>query len=68
VQEHQKSFWINGVKFMMDNNIHAELKAEIDRARVAGSDTAETEPRAIKAWYAADTERIFIECWRGWLG
>jgi Protein of unknown function (DUF2442) len=46
---------------MMDNNISAELKAEIDRARVAGSSAAETEPRAVKAWYAADTERIFIE-------
>ena len=46
---------------MMDNNISAELKAEIDRARVAGKARSEIEPRAVKAWYAADTERIFIE-------
>lgn len=46
---------------MMDNNISAELQAEIDRARVTGKVLDETEPRAVKAWYAADTERIFIE-------
>ena len=59
---------------MMDNCINAELQAEIDRARVAGNVLDETEARAVKAWYAADTERIFIElnteiimgfpCWR----
>jgi hypothetical protein len=46
---------------MMDNNINAELQAEIDRARVAGKAAVQIEPRAVKAWYAADTERIFIE-------
>ncbi len=46
---------------MTDNNINAELQAEIDRARVAGKALDEVEPRAINAWYAADTERIFIE-------
>jgi Protein of unknown function (DUF2442) len=45
----------------MDNNISVELQAEIDRARVAGEALAATEPRAVKAWYAADTHRIFIE-------
>jgi hypothetical protein len=54
---------------MMDNKIGAvgnelqsvELKSEIDRARAAGTALEEIEPRAVKAWYAADTERIFIE-------
>jgi Protein of unknown function (DUF2442) len=45
----------------VSNNISAELQAEIDKARKAGAELDETEPRAIKAWYAADTERIFIE-------
>jgi hypothetical protein len=53
----------------MDENISIELQAEIDspeerlcqRARVAGQALDESEPRAIKAWYAADTDRIFIE-------
>ena len=52
----------------MDENINLELQAAIDQARVAGLILDETEPRAIKAWYAADTEanallggRIFIE-------
>jgi Protein of unknown function (DUF2442) len=50
---------------MMDDNISAELKAEIDRARSAGKALAETEPRAVKAWYAADSERVFIELTNG---
>jgi Protein of unknown function (DUF2442) len=45
----------------MDKKISIELQAEIDRARVAGQALDESEPRAIKAWYAADTDRIFIE-------
>jgi Protein of unknown function (DUF2442) len=45
----------------MDKHISAELQAEIDRAREAGKALEEIEPRAVKAWYAADTERIFIE-------
>jgi hypothetical protein len=46
---------------MTDDQISSQLQATIDRARAAGKDLDETEPRAIKAWYAADTERIFIE-------
>jgi Protein of unknown function (DUF2442) len=53
------------VKFMMDDNISDEFKAEIDRARAAGKALAETEPRAVKAWYAADSERVFIELTNG---
>ena len=52
----------------MDENISIELQTAIDQARVAGKILDGTEPRAIKAWYAADTEanallggRIFIE-------
>jgi hypothetical protein len=45
----------------MDGHISADLQAEIDRARIAGKILNETEPKAIKAWYAADTDRIFIE-------
>ena len=50
---------------MMDDNISTELKAEIDRARAAGKILAETEPRAVKAWYAADSGRVFIELTNG---
>jgi hypothetical protein len=46
---------------MIDRNISDEFTASIERARVADSAAAETEPRAVKAWYAEDTERIFIE-------
>jgi Protein of unknown function (DUF2442) len=46
---------------MMNDNISKELQASIDRAREVGKQLDETEPRAIKAWYAADTDRIFIE-------
>jgi Protein of unknown function (DUF2442) len=42
-------------------NHSAELQAEIDKARKAGAELDAMEPRAVKAWYAADTERIFIE-------
>jgi hypothetical protein len=52
---------MNGVRFMTDDRISTELQATIDLARSAGKDLDETEPRAIKAWYAADTERVFIE-------
>jgi hypothetical protein len=41
------------------------LQAEIDRARQAGTDADRTEPRAVKAWYDADTERIFLELTTG---
>ena len=50
---------------MMNNKISAELKAKIDRARAAGTVLAQTEPRAVKAWYAADSERVFIELTNG---
>jgi Protein of unknown function (DUF2442) len=46
---------------MTDDRIGTELQAVIDRARAAGSNLDETEPRAVKAWYAEDTERVFIE-------
>jgi hypothetical protein len=49
------------VKFMTDRNISAELQAEIEQARATGKALAEVEPRAVKAWYAADSDRIFIE-------
>ena len=39
------------------SSISPELIAQFDRARAAGKDAAETEPRAIKAWYAADSDR-----------
>jgi Protein of unknown function (DUF2442) len=45
----------------MDENISIELQAAIDLARVAGQALDESEPKAIKAWCAADTDRIFIE-------
>jgi hypothetical protein len=45
----------------MDENISIKLQAEINRARVAGQALDESEPKAIKAWYAAETDRIFIE-------
>jgi hypothetical protein len=46
---------------MTNDNISAELQAEIDRAREVGVALDTSESRAVKAWYAADTERIFIE-------
>ena len=54
---------------MTNDRISTELQAAIvgeaapaeHRARAAGKDLDETEPRAVKAWYAADTERVFIE-------
>jgi Protein of unknown function (DUF2442) len=46
---------------VMDNHISGELQVEIDSARVGGKEMQETEPKAVKAWYAADTDRIFIE-------
>ncbi len=46
---------------MMNNTISAELQAEIDRAREVGAALDASESRAVKAWYAADTEQIFIE-------
>ncbi len=47
------------------SNISPELIAQFDQARTAGKALAETEPRAVKAWYAADSERVFIELTNG---
>ncbi len=47
------------------SNISPELIAQFDRARAAGKTLAETEPRAVKAWYATDSERVFIELTNG---
>jgi Protein of unknown function (DUF2442) len=55
--------WKNGKKYMSD--ISPELQAQIDKARSVGQALAATEPRAIKAWYQQDTERIFIELTNG---
>ena len=49
----------------MTSKISLELKEQIAQARLAGKIAAKTEPRAIKAWYAADSERIFIELTNG---
>jgi Protein of unknown function (DUF2442) len=45
----------------VSNNISAKLQAEINRARKTCAKLDTTEPRAVKAWYSEDTERIFIE-------
>jgi Protein of unknown function (DUF2442) len=42
------------------SNISAKLIAQFDEARATGKVLAETEPRAVKAWYADDSERVFI--------
>jgi Protein of unknown function (DUF2442) len=47
------------------SKISPELIAQFDRARAAGKAAAETEPRAVNAWYAADSERVFIELTNG---
>ena len=43
------------------SDISHELIAQFDQARAAGESLAETEPRALIAWYAADSERVFME-------
>jgi Protein of unknown function (DUF2442) len=43
------------------SKISPELQAQIDKARATGEALAIAEPRAVKAWYQHDTERIFIE-------
>jgi hypothetical protein len=45
----------------MSNSIEAELQTEINKARKTGAEIDGIELKAVKAWYAADTERIFIE-------
>jgi hypothetical protein len=46
-------------------NIIPEPIAQCNRARAAGRTLAETEPRAVKAWYATDSERVFMELTNG---
>jgi Protein of unknown function (DUF2442) len=53
----------NGKKFM--SNLSPELIAQFDQARAAGQALAETEPRAVRAWYEADGERVFMELTNG---
>lgn len=47
------------------SDISPELIAQFDQARAVGKALAEAEPRAIKAWYAADSERVFMELTNG---
>ena len=47
------------------SDISPELIVQFDLARAAGKALAESEPRAVKAWYAADSERVFIELTNG---
>lgn len=47
------------------SNISPELIAQFDQARAAGKTLAETEPRAVKAGYATDSKRVFIELTNG---
>jgi hypothetical protein len=42
-----------------------ELEADIQRAREAGVVLDATEPRAVVAWYAPESERVFIELKNG---
>jgi Protein of unknown function (DUF2442) len=45
----------------MSKSIGAKLQTKINKARKAGAEIDGIEPKAVKAWYAEDTERIFIE-------
>jgi hypothetical protein len=47
------------------SSVSPELIEQFDQARVAGKALAETEPRAVRAWYAADSERVFMELTNG---
>jgi Protein of unknown function (DUF2442) len=47
------------------SDISPELITQFDQARSAGLVLAQTEPRAIRAWYAADSERVFMELTNG---
>jgi Protein of unknown function (DUF2442) len=47
------------------SNLSPELIAQFDQARLAGQARAETEPRAVRAWYATDSERVFMELTNG---
>jgi hypothetical protein len=58
LRQERKNYMDFQIEFVVDTGFNDYL---IDRARVTGQTLDETEPRAIKAWYAADTDRIFIE-------
>jgi hypothetical protein len=45
--------------------IDVELKAQIDRARQAGAELDETEPRAVRAWYSMTSGRVFVKLKNG---
>ena len=47
------------------NDLSPELIAQFDQARTAGRALAETELRAVRAWYEADSERVFMELVNG---
>jgi Protein of unknown function (DUF2442) len=47
------------------SDVSPELIAQFDQARAAGHTLAETEPRAVRAWYADDSERVFMELANG---
>lgn len=47
------------------SDLSPELIAQFDQARAAGRALAETELRAVRAWYAADSERVFMELANG---
>jgi len=45
----------------LDVTIDEELRYEINQARQVGDRLEQTEPRAVKAWYDCDRQRVFIE-------
>ena len=47
------------------SDVSPELIAQFDQARSAGKALAAMEPRAIRAWYADDSERVFMELTNG---
>lgn len=50
---------------MTEVDISTALEAEIDQARQKGQEAEMSEPRAVAAWYAPDSERVFIELTNG---
>jgi Protein of unknown function (DUF2442) len=49
----------------MSDIISPELIVQFDQARAVGKALAETEPRAVNAWYEVDSERVFMELTNG---
>ena len=47
------------------SSISPELILEFDQARSSGKALSEAEPRAVEAWYEAESERIFMELTNG---